>query len=693
MAEAHAPAPRPTNRLAHETSPYLLQHAHNPVDWYPWGDEALARARAEDKPILLSVGYSACHWCHVMERESFENPQTAALMNQYFVNIKVDREERPDVDAIYMEAVQALTGHGGWPMTVFLTPDGAPFFGGTYYPPEDRHGLPGFPRLLLAIAQAWQTQRSGLVEQGQQVLAALDKSQALAPSRLAIDASVLDGAYRQLAREFDPRFGGFGGAPKFPQAMNWEFMLRTWRRTGDEAARAMVEKTLDAMASGGIYDHLGGGFHRYTVDGQWLVPHFEKMLYDNALLTRLYLNAYQAFGHERYRRVVEETLEYIRRDMTDAAGGFYAAEDADSEGEEGKFYVWSYAEVQALLGADADPFCRFYDVTRSGNWEGHNILHVTRDVPTAAREFGMAADDLEALLQRGRAALFAARAQRVRPGRDDKVLTAWNGLMLAAFAEAGAVLDRADYRAIAVQNAEFILGQMQDNGRLLRTWKGGQAKILGFQEDYAYLIHGLLHLYEATFDLRWVEAARRLADAMLDLFWDNQDGGFFQTGVDQTGLVTRPMDVFDNATPSGNSMGADVLLRLAHLLAEEEYSRRALVIMERVRDLVTRAPGAFGHLLNAVDRTLATPKEVAIVGRPEEGDTQALLAQVYRRYLPNRVLALRAPADPRPAEVIPLLADRDALNGQATAYVCENYACQMPTTDPHELNQQLSSIK
>ncbi len=678
-----------TNRLIHETSPYLLQHAHNPVDWYPWGDEAFQRARAEDKPVLLSVGYSACHWCHVMERESFENPATAQIMNDFFVSIKVDREERPDVDAIYMDAVQAMSGHGGWPMTVFLTPDGVPFYGGTYFPPTDRHGLPGFPRLLHAVAGAWQSQREGLLEQGKQVLAALDKSHLTAPSRVALDETVLEQAFRALGRGFDPRHGGIGAAPKFPQAMTWEFMLRMSQRSHTPEAAHMAQTTLQHMADGGIYDHLGGGFHRYSVDAEWLVPHFEKMLYDNALLARLYLHGYQACGDARYRRIVMETLEYVRRDMTNSQGGFYSAEDADSEGEEGKFYVWSLDEVQRLLGSDADTFARYYDVTRQGNFEGHNILHVTRDVATAAREFGMSETDLDALLARSRATLFEARSHRVRPGLDDKTLTSWNALMLGAYAEAAAVLGDSTYRDMAVRNAEFLLTNVQRDGRLLHTWKDGEAKILGFLEDYAYLADALLVFYEATFDLRWVTEARRLADAMIDLFWSENEGVFYQTARDQADLITRPIELFDNATPSGNSVATAVLLRLAHLLGEPDYGRYAVSVLQRVRDLMVRAPSAFGHMLGALDAYLATPQEVAIVGAPEADATQALLRVVFSRYRPNSIVALRVPADPQPAQVIPLLADRDALDGQPTAYVCENYACQMPTTNPDTLAQQL----
>ena len=688
MAQATIESPRHTNRLVHETSPYLLQHAHNPVDWYPWGDEALALAHAEDKPILLSVGYSACHWCHVMERESFEDVAIADLMNRHFVNIKVDREERPDIDSIYMEAVQALTGHGGWPMTVFLTPDGVPFYGGTYYPPEDRHGLPGFPRLLTAIADAWANQRDSLLEQGQQVLGAISRADLLRPSRQSITPDLLDAAARTFARQFDPRHGGFGGAPKFPQAMSWEFMLRAAHRLDDASLRHMVETTLDHMRDGGIYDHLGGGFHRYTVDAGWLVPHFEKMLYDNALLASLYLHGYQALGHARYRQTAEETVDYVRRAMTSAEGGFYAAQDADSEGVEGKYYVWSHQEIRDLLGADADTFGRFYDVTPGGNWEGHTILNVTRPVSMAAREFGLDEAALEELLVRGRATLLAAREARVPPLRDEKIITAWNGMMLAAVAEAAAILDRADYRGLAIHNADFLLREARRNGRLLRVVPRGQSIILGFQDDYAFLIHGLLALYEATFDLHWLEEARNLADEMIRLFWDDR-GGFFQTGRDQPDLVTRPMDVYDNAVPSGNAMGADVLLRLAHLLGDEDYSRRSLATLERFREILGRVPTAFGYLLCVIDRTLATPKEVALVGPLDSSHTRALLDVVHSRYLPNRLLAAAEPGDPRPAALIPLLQERDLLDGHPTAYVCENYACQLPTHDPAELARQL----
>jgi len=470
--------------------------------------------------------------------------------------------------------------------------------------------------------------------------------------------------------------------------MSWEFMLRSAHRLDDASLRHMAETALDHMRDGGIYDHLGGGFHRYTVDAAWLVPHFEKMLYDNALLTSLYLHGYQALGHARYRRTAEATIDYVKRVMTSPEGGFYAAQDADSEGVEGKYYVWSYAEVQRRLGADADAFCRFYDVTPGGNWEGHTILHVTRPTSVAAREFGMDEAALEALLARGRTTLLAARETRVPPLRDEKIITAWNGLMLAAVAEAAAILDRTDYRDLAVRAAEFLLRDARRDGRVLRVAPRGRGVILGFQEDYAFLIHGLLALYEATFDLRWLEEARNLADEMIRLFRDDR-GGFFQTGRDQPGLVTRPMDVYDDPTPGGNSMAADVLLRLAQLLGDEDYSRRSLATLERFREILDRVPTAFGYLLCVIDRTLATPKEVALVGPLGSQATRALLAIVHARYLPNRLLAAAAPDDPGPAALIPLLQGRAMLRDRPTAYVCENYACQLPTDDPAELARQL----
>ena len=690
-------APRHTNRLAQETSPYLLQHAHNPVDWYPWGEEAFARARAEDKPVLLSVGYSACHWCHVMERESFENTEIAALMNAGYISIKVDREERPDVDQIYMGAVQALTGRGGWPMTVFMTPDGRPFYGGTYYPPEDRHGLPGFPRVLTAIAEAYRERRDSLLRQADQLVEHVVQNSSVPEAADAVGVALLEQAAATLKGQYDAQFGGFGGAPKFPAAMTLEFLLRRWRATGDAEALAMVEHTLQQMAAGGIYDQLGGGFHRYSVDDHWLVPHFEKMLYDNALLARLYLLTYQATHKPEYRRVCEETLDWALREVTDPLGGFYSTLDADSEGVEGKFYVWTAAEVRAALGAeDAHKVMSFYDVTPGGNFEGQNILHVTRDAATAARSYGLSDEEFAALLTAARARLLALRAERVRPGRDEKVLTAWNGLLLRALAEAARVLERDDYRAAAERNAEFVLVELRRGGRLLRSWKrggagdrAGQAKLAGYLEDYAAYADGLLALYEATFEPRWLSEARGLADQIITLFWDEARGAFYDTASDHEQLIVRPRDPFDNATPAGNSLAADMLLRLSRLTGEERYAEHAARAMAPLATIAARFPNGFGRLLCALDFQLAATKEIVIVGQPGAADTRALLATVFGRYLPYKVVAGAGPDDQEAVAVTPLLEQRGLLGGRAAAYVCEDYVCQSPVAEPAALTALL----
>ena len=590
-------ASRPANRLAAETSPYLLQHAHNPVDWYPWGAEAFELARRDDKPVLLSVGYSACHWCHVMERESFENHEIAALMNQLFVSIKVDREERPDVDQIYMQAVQAMTGRGGWPMTVFLTPDGVPFYGGTYFPPVDRHGMPAFPRLLRSIADAYHSRRGEVQEAGRQLVESMGQSGRLAASSTVLGRDVLARAYMGLGNEFDERDGGLGQAPKFPQPMTWEAVLRIGRRLGDPRGLEMLHLTLTRMARGGIYDQLGGGFHRYSVDGQWLVPHFEKMLYDNAQLATLYLHGWLASGEPLYRRIAEETLDYVRREMTHPEGGFYSAQDADSEGVEGKFFVWSPEEIRRVLDDPAlvRAALAYWGVADGPNFEGHSILFVPREPAEVAGTLGLTGDELAAAIERARALLGAERAKRVHPGLDDKVLASWNGLMLAAFAEAAAVLGRADYLATAVRNAEFITGQMVKDGRLLRSWKDGRARITGYLEDYAMVGAGMLALYEATFDRRWLDESRRLADEALRLFWVAEREAFFDTGHDQEALVVRPRNLFDNAVPSGTSVAIDWLLRLAVVLGETRYEATALAALRPMADLIQRYPSGFGR--------------------------------------------------------------------------------------------------
>lgn len=681
-----------TNRLSGETSPYLLQHSHNPVDWYPWGEEAFARAREENKPVLLSIGYSACHWCHVMEHESFENEEIARLMNENFVNIKVDREERPDLDQIYMNAVQMMTGHGGWPMTVFLTPEKVPFYGGTYYPPVDRYNMPGFPRVLIGVAEAYRLQPDEITQTTASMLGELQRMGQMRESGEPLTVELLDKAYRGIARSYDQQYGGFGNAPKFPAPMNLEFLLRIHHRTKQPEVLEMVEQTCRKMALGGMYDQLGGGFHRYSTDAKWLVPHFEKMLYDNALLTRLYLHVYQATKDEFYRRIAEETLDYVAREMTDTRGGFYSTQDADSEGDEGKFFVWTVEEIEATLGAeDGAIFSAYYDVSAGGNFEGLNILNVKSSMQDVAQEAGVSIERLNETLERGRRALFSVREQRVKPQRDEKVLTAWNGLMLASFSEAGAILERADYLEIARNNAQFVLDNLSREGLLLRTYKDGQAKLNAYLEDYAFFIDGLLALYEATGELRWLQESIRLADVMNAEFWDEQEGGYFYTGRSHEELIVRSKDYLDNATPSGTSVAADALLRLAVLTGNEEYSRKATAIFRLLRDPLARYPSAFGRLLAALDFYLSSPNEIVIIGPRGDARTQELVREVWKRYIPNKVLVQAEENETAAPEVIPLLRERTMVKSSATAYVCENYTCQQPATTVAELAAQLSS--
>ncbi len=692
MSAPHSVEPKFTNRLIHETSPYLLQHAHNPVDWYAWVEEAFDRARSENKPILLSIGYSACHWCHVMAHESFENEPIAKLMNDHFVNIKVDREERPDLDTIYMNAVMMMNGHGGWPMTVFLTPDGVPFYGGTYYPPTDRGGMPGFPRILISIAEAYQAKRDEIAESAESILSELKRLETVKPAEGELSHEIADHAANNLLRMLDPVYGGFGRAPKFPPSMTLTFMLRQYARTKDPAALEAVELTLQKMANGGMYDQLGGGFHRYSVDERWLVPHFEKMLYDNALLSRVYLDAFLVTGNEFYKRIATETLDYVRREMLDDGGGFYSSQDADSEGEEGKFFVWSPKEIEALLGEqDAKLFCRYFDVTEYGNFENHNILHVDVEAESIARLMRVSVEDLNAAIARGKQILFEAREHRIKPFRDEKMLTAWNGLMLRSFAEAARVLNRRDYLDVAINNANFLLSELKRGSRLLRTHKDGESKLNAYLEDYAYLADGLLALYEATFDLRWFEESRALVETMIEQFADDSEGGFFFTSADHEKLIARTKDWYDNATPGGNSVAAHVLLRMALLTGEEHYRQRAEQILKLLKSAMMRSPSAFGHLLCALDTMLASPFEIAIVGLLESAKTQELIAEVFNRYLPNKVVALAEPDNDRTAQTIKLLEHRQQIQGQPTAYVCRNFYCQTPVTDSQKLAEQLAS--
>ena len=665
-----------SNRLAQETSPYLLEHANNPVDWYPWGPEALARARRENKPILLSIGYSACHWCHVMARESFEDSEIAALINRDFVAIKVDREERPDLDQVYMRAVQAMTGSGGWPMTAFLLPDATPFFAGTYFPPSDRFGMPSFRRVLAAVTDAFSNRMGEVEATATQVREYLQRP-AVPLAAGSLTPALLDEAYTRLARDHDPTNGGFGSAPKFPQPMLVDFLLRSHRRTGDPSVLAMAQQTLQAMAAGGMYDQLGGGFHRYSVDERWLVPHFEKMLYDNALLPRAYLDAWQLTGDAGFRRVVEDTLAFVQRELLSPDGGFYSSLDADSEGEEGRFYVWTPHELELALGVDdATAVARAFDVSDAGNFDGRNILHPMTP-------------DASAVLAGVRERLLAARAGRVRPHRDEKVIAAWNGLMLRAFAEAGRVLDRPDLLSIAEANARFLLSRMRTGERMRRSYKDGRATLAGYLEDQAAVADGLLSLYEATFETRWLDEVRRLMRETLAAFWDAPRGAFFDTAADQEQLVVRPQDVTDNAIPSGTSMAVDVLLRGGRLLGEDSWITIARSSLERLAPTAAKAPLAFGRLLAALDFELGRPVELAVIGPLADAKTRRLLDVARLRYLPNRLLAAAPDGDGRG---IPLLAERRALNGAATAYLCEGFVCQSPTTDPAELQRQLETF-
>jgi uncharacterized protein YyaL (SSP411 family) len=640
------------NRLAHETSPYLLQHANNPVDWFPWGEEALARARAQDRPLLVSIGYSACHWCHVMERESFEDPAVAALMNERFVCIKVDREERPDIDAVCMEACQTMTGQGGWPLNAFLTPEQAPFYVGTYFPPEPRHGMPSWRVVLDAVAEAWDQRRDRVREQGAQVLGSLGGASRLPASDAPITEVVLDEAVAALSRLHDRGNGGFGRAPKFPQASLVEFLLA-------RGEREISLRTLRAMATGGIYDQVGGGFSRYAVDATWTVPHFEKMLYDNALLARAYLHGWQVSREPRLRRVCEETLDWALREMRSPEGGFYAALDADSEGVEGKFYVWTVAELEAVLGDDADSAIAFFGATEPGNFEGANVLEGHGPQPDRLAEI--------------RLALYAARSERVRPGLDDKQLTAWNALMISALAQSGAALERADYVDGAVRCAEFLLGRRRDGG-LLRT-----GEIPAYLDDHAYLLEALLTLYEATFDPRWYGEARVLADTMITRFADDEHGGFFTTAAGHREGFDRRKDLDDSPTPAGGSAAAFGLLRLARVSGEAGYEARALGVLRVLAPIVGEHPHGFGHILQAIDFYLAPVREVAIVG-----DSADLARVVRGAYRPHVVLAGGA------ADGVPLLEGRGTVDGRAAAYVCQHFTCQAPVTEVGALEAALA---
>ncbi len=676
-----------TNRLARETSPYLRQHQHNPVDWYPWGAEALEHARRDDRPILLSIGYSACHWCHVMERESFENEEIAALMNGSFVNIKVDREERPDLDHIYMNAVQMMTGHGGWPLTVFLTPAGEPFYGGTYFPPDDRHNMPGFRRVLTSIAAAYRERPQDVRETVGKLIQGLQRLDAYQTSDEALVEQTVIHAAESLAQAYDSEHGGLGRAPKFPNESAFALFLRVHHATGERRFLDMATHTLRQMARGGMYDHLGGGFHRYSVDERWLVPHFEKMLYDNAQLVCLYLDTYQAAGDPFFAAVAGDILEYVRREMRHPEGGFYSSQDADSEGEEGKFFVWTPEEVREVLGdRDADLFCRYYDITDFGNFEGSNILHPTLEIEPLARLFGLDVEETRRRLEEARARLFERRERRVKPGLDDKVLTAWNALMIGAFARAAEVLGESRHLAVAREAADFVFRRLWQNGRLRSTFKDGEAKLNAYLDDHAFLASALLDLFEASQDAQHLRRAAEVTEVMIAHFWDDRGGGFYFTSDDHEELIVRSKPAFDGSIPSGNSVAASALLRLHFYTGEGRYMDLAEKLLRLFHAAMRQQPFGFANMLCALDFYVHGPHEIVLLGSLEEPAAQEIVSQLRRRYLPNRTLQI---VDPRSASMPPMLAGKERVDGKPTVYVCSNRTCSPPATTWAELERLL----
>ncbi|QDU63713.1 Cellobiose 2-epimerase [Planctomycetes bacterium Pan216] len=668
------------NRLAHETSPYLLQHAHNPVDWFPWGSEALEKARAEQRPIFLSIGYSACHWCHVMERESFEDPETAKVMNDLFVNIKVDREERPDLDQIYMNAVQLMTRHGGWPMSVWLTPDLKPFFGGTYFPPERRHGMRSFQEILHAVNEAWVNRQKDVLESADQMVARLHDIAQLNAIDGELSVDLIENAARELQRYFDRTWGGIGQAPKFPHSVEYRLMLRAAQLTGNDDFEQLATFSLERMIRGGIFDQLGGGFHRYSTDARWLVPHFEKMLYDNALIPLACLEAYQATGRKIFKEATIATLDFVLREMTSPEGGFHSTLDADSEGVEGKFFVWSKAEVdEALDPRRSEIFCSCYDVTAAGNWEGNNIPHLPRSLEECAKLHDLPVDELESILAECRRVLFERRTERIAPGRDDKILTAWNGMMIDAFAMAASVLDLPRYAEAAGAAATFVLEQMRTpEGLLLRTHKDGQAKLNAYLEDYAYVANGLITLYEATFDAKWLKASLDLVDKMVDQCWDDQEGGFFFTGKDHERLITRGKDPQDGAIPSGNSMAATALARLAKLTDRGDLVEKLERTLRLFHDQMKKYPMASAQMLVALGVHLGPTYEMALAGNGLEEESQEILRSIHGRFLPNKVIAFWDPTGEGGQPLVKLLEGKQALDDKPTLYICRDFSCQQP---------------
>jgi uncharacterized protein YyaL (SSP411 family) len=673
-----------SNRLSEETSPYLLQHAHNPVDWYSWDDEAFEKAKKEDKPIFLSIGYSTCHWCHVMERESFEDDKIAEIMNEHFVSIKVDREHRPDVDEIYMNAVAMMTGSGGWPLSVFLTPDGKPFYGGTYFPPRDTYGRPGFERVLLSVAEAWNSRRQELAGSAAK-MSELLQNPAGPNEKSSLSPDTLNEAFIDFRNSFDAVNGGFGAAPKFPQPVNLSMLLSYWHRTADNQALEMVDKTLDAMAAGGIYDHIGGGFHRYSTDAGWLVPHFEKMLYDQALLSKVYLQAYQITKKERYAQIAREVFDYVLRDMTDPAGGFYSAEDADSEGREGTFYLWDPEQTNSLLNEEqARIFNAYYGVTNEGNFEdGKTILSITTSIEHLQKEFQKDQAEIENILSAARTRVFQERERRIRPHRDEKIITAWNGLMISAMAYGGAALDEEKYIQAAIRSAEFILNTLRQNGRLMRYYRDGQVVEKAFLDDYAFTAMAFLDLYEATFDIKWLIEAKSLTNRMIELFADVERGGFFLTGKDSEQLIARTKPSSDGAIPSGNSVAALVLLKLGRLTMNEHFTELGGKVLETFSQQLERASAYSSAMLTALDFQLGPAQEIIIAGNADEPVVNQMLELIHSTFLPNAVVMLHEPDKANSAlyDTVPFIKNQTTIGGKATAYVCENYTCKEPVND------------
>ena len=682
-----------TNHLIHETSPYLLQHAHNPVDWYPWGEEALKKSRKENKPIFLSIGYSSCHWCHVMEKESFENEEIASILNKNFISIKVDREERPDLDEIYMNAVQMLTGSGGWPMSVFLTPELKPFYGGTYFPPEDNYGRTGFKNLTLSIAEAWKENKKEIISNSKQFFDRINQySKNSKGLNDKLSKGILEKGVLNLSSVYDPQYGGFGSAPKFPQSMAIEFLMRMYIQTKDDKLLSMVSYTLDKMTSGGMYDQLGGGFHRYSTDREWLTPHFEKMLYDNAVLSDLYLKAFQLTGRPLYKRIAIEIFDYVLREMTDSSGGFHSSQDADTKGEEGKFYTWTYQEIIDALGKkDGDLFCEYYSVQKDTE---QNILHKKTSQSPTGHKPDLMNKNTDEKIGTLRETLYTIRLKRHKLGKDDKIITAWNALMISSFANAFGVLEDSRYLDAAEKTARFILSKMYRDGNLLRIYRKGIAKQPAFLDDYAFFISSLIDLYETTFDINWLLEAEKLTEKMLEKFWDEKEGGFFFSSASHKNLITRTKPIYDGSIPSGNSIAASSLLRLSKLLDKKEYFAKAETILNIFSDEINQAPRGYMAMLNAADFYFNTPKEIALAGNLNNYDLKNLLDVLHNEFVPNRVIAFINSTDGKRLSIenkIPLLKDKIIVDGKATAYVCKNFTCKLPVTDPESFIKMILS--